>query len=97
MLQVYSIADIPWILLFGQPNPATNALFGAMRHEGSFSTSRLTDSEQRFVLREIHDQGFARIPKATARVLLAFPPRTLRGRLTRWIPCRPAHRSPESA
>ena len=88
MLQVYSIADIPWILLLGQPNPTTDALFGRMRHEGSFPTSRLSDSEQRFVLSEIHHHGFARIPKATARVLLSFPPRTLRARLTRWNPCR---------
>jgi hypothetical protein len=89
VLQVYSIADIPWLLLPGQPDPATNALFGDMRHEGSFPKSRLSDSEQRFVLREIREHGFARIPKATARTLLSFPPRTLRGRLTRWLPDRP--------
>lgn len=93
MLQVYSNADIPWILLLGQPNPTTDALFGGMRHEGSFPTSRLSDSEQRFVLSEIRQHGFARIPKATARVLLSFPPTTLKGRLTRWLPYRPSHPS----
>ena len=97
VLQVYSSADIPWILLLGQPNPTTDALFGGMRHEGSFPTSRLSDSEQRFVLSEIRQRGFARIPKATARVLLSFPPRTIPAQDTQGAADALAPLSPESS
>jgi hypothetical protein len=88
MLQVYSRRDIPWILVEGQPSAAARRTFGAMRHEGGFPVSRLTDSEHHVVMREIRDHEFARIPKATAQRLLSTTARTLKGRLTRWLPLR---------
>jgi hypothetical protein len=90
MLQVYSHRDIPWILVHGQPSAIAERTFGLMRHEGGFPASRLTESEHRVVMREIRDHEFARIPKATAQRLLSTPARTLKGRLTRWLPLRVA-------
>ena len=88
MLQVYSHRDIPWILVRGQPTCAATQAFGALRHEGGFPLSRLTQSEQRLVLHEIAEHEFARVPKATARKLLSGPTRLLKGRLTRWFSFR---------
>ena len=90
MLQIYSNSDIPWILVQGQPTASAERAFGEMRHEGSFSFSRLSDSEQRFVMREIRENEFARIPQSTAKRLLSTPTRMLKGRLTRWLPFRKA-------
>ena len=86
MLQVYSHHDIPWILVSGQPSSAASRAFGALRHEGGFPLCRLTESEQRLVLREIAEHAFARVPKATAQKLLSVPTRLLKRRLTRWLP-----------
>ena len=88
MLQVYSQRDIPWILVRGQPTCAATQAFGVLRHEGGFPLCRLTESEQRHVLREIADHELARIPKATAQKLLSVPTRLLKGRLTRWFSFR---------
>ena len=85
MLQVYSHRDIPWILVRGQPTCAATQAFGVLRHEGGFPLCRLTETEQRLVLREIAEHEFARVPKATARKLLSVPTRLLKGRLTRWF------------
>ena len=86
VLQVYSHHDIPWILVSGQPSSAASRAFGALRHEGGFPLCRLTESEQRLVLREIAKHAFARVPKATAQKLLSVPTRLLKRRLTRWLP-----------
>lgn len=88
VLQVYSHRDIPWILVQGQPTSAATRAFGVLRHEGGFPMSRLIESEQRLVLREIAEHEFARIPKATAQRLLSVPTRLFKGRLTRWFSFR---------
>jgi hypothetical protein len=88
MLQVYSHRDIPWILAPGQPPVGAIRAFGALRHEGGFPLSSLTDSERRMVLGEIHDNAFARVPKSTAKRLLSTVTRQRNGRSTRWFPFR---------